>query len=209
MGRAATYFAPHLRHNLSVGLEQIVAAHAGLARQPCRNDHNIGVISLVVGIAADHAHVETFDWRCLRQVQRFALWHTLNNVDQHDIAKFLCGGPVGGCRTNITCANNSNLISRTHFFSSFRGQQPTCSSDSSVPACICDFGMLGFERARVYKCDQGVSRKRGFGLWALGFGLCTLRSEILDSLKCRWIPITSTERTKYKAQSAKQVFHHV
>ncbi len=51
IGRVLHHFADHIAHDLEIGVEQIVAAHAGLARNARRDDHDVGVrgVGVIVG----------------------------------------------------------------------------------------------------------------------------------------------------------------
>ena len=67
-GERLDNFVDHFRNDLGVGLQQIVAAHARLARQSGGDDHDVGVFRAVVSIRSDQFHVEAFDRRGLGQV---------------------------------------------------------------------------------------------------------------------------------------------
>ena len=64
---------PDLLHHLEIDREEIVAAHARLARHAGGDDADLGVVERVIGIGAGEGSVEPIDRRGLRDVERFAL----------------------------------------------------------------------------------------------------------------------------------------
>ena len=78
-----------LRHHLGVDADEVVAAHARLARHAGGDDHHIGAGDRGIVVGAGEAGVEALDRRRLGQVERLALRHALDDVAQHDIAQFL------------------------------------------------------------------------------------------------------------------------
>ena len=70
-------------------LEQIVAAHAGLARHAGGDDADLGAVDRLVGIGAGEIGVEAIDRRRLRDVERLALRHAFGDVEHHDVAELL------------------------------------------------------------------------------------------------------------------------
>ena len=69
--------------------DQIVSAHPGFARNAGGHDNDIGSrnIGIVVGAADDR--VIPFDRRALDDIKRLALRHTLDDIDQGDVAELL------------------------------------------------------------------------------------------------------------------------
>ena len=82
-------------HHAEVDAEQVVAAHAGLARHTGGNDDHIGAGNIGDVIGALDVGVETFDRAALRDVERLALRQSLCDVIEHDVAHFMLGGEMG------------------------------------------------------------------------------------------------------------------
>ena len=70
-------------------LEQIVTAHAGLARHAGGDDADRGALDRLVGIGAGKVGVEAFDRRRLDKIERLALRHAFGDVEHDDVAKLL------------------------------------------------------------------------------------------------------------------------
>src|SRR2546425_4163199 len=81
-------FIGNRAYDSSVGLEQIVAAHAGFSREPRRDDNDVRVSGLLVSVCAYQPRIVTLDWSSLGQIERFALWHAFDYVNQHNVAEF-------------------------------------------------------------------------------------------------------------------------
>ena len=81
-------------HDLQVDADQVVAAHAGLARHAGRDDAHVGARDrAVVGDAAARVlGVEAFDGAGLREVERLALGGAFHHVHQDDVAEILLAG---------------------------------------------------------------------------------------------------------------------
>ena len=94
----------HVRHDLVVGVQQVVAAHAGLARDAGGDDDDVGVRGLGVVVRADDVHVALLDRHGFEQVERLALRDAFRDIDQDDVRQFLRGDPVGGGRAYIACS---------------------------------------------------------------------------------------------------------
>ena len=103
---------PDLLHHLEIDREEIVAAHARLARHARGDDAHLGVVERFIGIGAGEGSVEPIDRRGLRDVERFALRHAFGDVEHHDVAKFLQADQMGQCSADLTGANQSNLVAR-------------------------------------------------------------------------------------------------
>jgi len=70
-------------------VQQVVAAHAGLAREPRRDDHDVRVRRIGVVIGAEHPRLRPFDRARLEDVESLALGDALENVEQHDVGELL------------------------------------------------------------------------------------------------------------------------
>ena len=101
-----------LVHHLKIDAEQVVAAHAGLARHAGGDDAHIGAFDRLVGIDARHARVEALDRRGLHQVERFALRDAFGNVEQNHIAEFFEANQVGERAADLAGADQCNLGTR-------------------------------------------------------------------------------------------------
>ena len=86
----------HVFHDLVVRVKQVVAAHAGLARNAGGDDDDVrgGGVGVVLG--ADDAGVALLDRHGFEQVEAFALGYAFDDVDENDVGEFLGGDPVGG-----------------------------------------------------------------------------------------------------------------
>ncbi len=112
-GRVLDDLAHHVLHDLVVGVEQVVAAHAGLARNS-RGDHNdVGVRGVGVIIGADDVAVALLNRHCLQQVECLALRNAFHDVDENDIGQFLRGDPMGRGCPHISSSNNRYFLA--HF----------------------------------------------------------------------------------------------
>ena len=74
-------------HHLQIDAEQIVAAHAGLARHASGDDDDVCACDIGIIVAAGDCRVKAFNRCALRQVERFALRHAFDDVEQHNVAK--------------------------------------------------------------------------------------------------------------------------
>ncbi len=79
---------------LKLVLQQVVAAHAGLAGNARGDDHDVGVGRGRVVVGAGDGHVALLDGHGFQQVQRLALRHAFDHVDQDHIGQFLGRNPV-------------------------------------------------------------------------------------------------------------------
>ena len=71
--------------------EQVVAAHARLARQAGGDDDDVRAGRVGVVVRAGDRHVVADDRRRLGQVERLALGQALDDVDQHDVGERALG----------------------------------------------------------------------------------------------------------------------
>ena len=86
-GRARKHLAHDVRDDALVGRDEVVAAHAGLARQAGGDHDDVGVRGRVVGVGAGHAGVELLDRGRLHDVERLALRDALDDVDEGDVGR--------------------------------------------------------------------------------------------------------------------------
>ena len=100
----------HCLHHLQVDTKQIVAAHPRLAGYPGRHDDYIGASYIGVIIGALQVHIEPFNGAALRQVERLALRHAVDDVEQHDIAERLGRGEVRQRAADVSSADQRNFV---------------------------------------------------------------------------------------------------
>ena len=121
-GDCATTFCDHVRHDFEIGVQQVVAAHARLARNAGGDDHDVGVGRGRVIVGAGHAHVALLNGHGFQQVQRLALRNAFHHVNQHHIRQFLGRNPMRGRGAHVAGAHNAYFF--THDLS--------CDSESVV-----------------------------------------------------------------------------
>ena len=100
--------------DLRVLEQQVVARHAGLAREPGGDDDDVGVRGLVVAVGADEARVVAVDRPRLREIERLALRNALDDVDQDDVAKLLLDYVLCDRRADVAGAHYRDLRSSGH-----------------------------------------------------------------------------------------------
>ena len=115
LGRLRDHLLDHIGHDLRVGVQQIVAAHAGLARDARGNDHDVGVGRGGVVVRAGHMDVALLDGHGFQQIQSLALRHAFHHVDQHHIGQFLGCNPVCCRGAHVAGTYYANFLS--HLFS--------------------------------------------------------------------------------------------
>jgi len=101
-----------LLHHLEIDAQEIVAAHAGLARHAGGDDADLGVVERLIGIGAGEMRIEAVDRRGLRDIERFSLRHALGNVEHHDVAELFQADEMSQRSADLTGANQSNLVTR-------------------------------------------------------------------------------------------------
>src|SRR5213594_1128760 len=89
LGRVRLDVVGHRADDLRVDTEEVVAAHAGLARHAGGDDADVGAADVGVVVGADQAHVEALDGAALQQVERFPLRQALDHVEEDDVAEAL------------------------------------------------------------------------------------------------------------------------
>ena len=99
-------------HDFEIDADEVIAAHAGLARHAGGHDDDVGPGNVGVGTRARQLGVEALDRSGFRQIQRFALWHAIDDIEQDDVAQFLDRGQMGQGPADLTCADQSNLLPR-------------------------------------------------------------------------------------------------
>ena len=98
-----------LVHHLGVDGEQVVAAHAGLARHAGGDDHHVRAFDGCIVLGAGERRVEAFHRAALGEVQRLALRHAVHDVEEHDVAEILERGEVGERAADVARADQRDL----------------------------------------------------------------------------------------------------
>ena len=93
-----------------IDVEQIVAAHAWLARNPGGNYDHIGVGGVGIILCPDYVGIAFFDWHGLKQVQALPLRHPFHDVNKDYVCQFFGGHPVGRSGAHIARSDDGNLV---------------------------------------------------------------------------------------------------
>ncbi len=101
-----------LLHHLEVDADEVVAAHAGLARHAGGDDADLGAFDVGVGVGAFEVAVEAFDGAGLGDVERLALRQAFHDVEEHDVAKLLEADQVGERAADHATADQGDLRTR-------------------------------------------------------------------------------------------------
>ena len=100
----------HLGDHAGVLADQVVARHAGRAREAGGDDHHVGALDRGVVGAAGHHRVEAVDRPGLHDVERLARRDAAEHVEQHDVAQFLEADQVGERAADIAGADEGDLV---------------------------------------------------------------------------------------------------
>ena len=112
VGRVFLDALADLFHHLEIDAEQIVAAHARLARHAGGDDADLGVVQRLIGIGAGEIRIEPVDRRRLRDIERLALRHAFGNVEHHHVAQLLEADEMSQRAADLAGADQSNLVAR-------------------------------------------------------------------------------------------------
>ena len=96
-------------HDLEVDAQQIVAAHARLARNASRHDADIRARDTGVIVGPLEGAVEALGRARFRDVERFALRRTFGDIEQNDVTEFLDGGEMGERAADLAGADKGDL----------------------------------------------------------------------------------------------------
>ena len=99
-------------HDLEIDAQEVVAAHAGLARHAGGDDADLGTIERVVGIGAGEMRVEAVDRGRLRDVERLTLGSALRDIEHHDVAELLQTDEMGKRAADLAGTDQCNLLAR-------------------------------------------------------------------------------------------------
>src|SRR5262249_44305373 len=109
IGRVFPDAGADLLHHLEVDAEEIVTAHAWLARHPSGDDADSGTVDGVVGIGTGETRIEAFDRRRLNEIERLALGNAFGNVEQHYVAEFFEANKMGERAADLASTDQCNL----------------------------------------------------------------------------------------------------
>ena len=112
VGRIFLDAGADLAHDLEIDVEQIVAAHARLARHAGGDDAHIGAFDGIVAVGAGELGVEIVDRRGLGDVERLALRDALHDVEHHDVAELFEADEMGERAADLAGADQRNLVTR-------------------------------------------------------------------------------------------------
>ena len=101
-----------LLHDLEIDFQKVIAAHAGLARHAGGDDHDIGAFDVLVFGRALESGVIAFDRCGLGQVERLALGHAVNDVEQHHVAELLQRDQMRQRATDLTGTDKGDFLTR-------------------------------------------------------------------------------------------------
>ena len=102
-----------VRTIVEIGQQQIVAAHARLARKAGGDDGDIGIGGRFVVVGAGEHYVVALNRTGLQQVESLTLRNALYHVHQDDIGEFLIRNAQRAIRADIAGAYNGNLLSQS------------------------------------------------------------------------------------------------
>ena len=107
----AFHLLAHVGHDLGVGGEQVVAAHAGLAGDAGGDDDDVAADGVFVVGGADDVGIEAHDGRSLAKVEAFAFGHVagLGDIEEDDVSELGGGAPVGGGGADIAGADDGDF----------------------------------------------------------------------------------------------------
>ncbi len=95
-----------------VDAQQVVPAHARLARHAGGDDDHVGAADVAVAPGALEARVEVLDRRGLRQIQRLPLRQAGHDVEDDHVAELLEGGEMRQRPADVAAADESYLVAR-------------------------------------------------------------------------------------------------
>ena len=110
IGAGGNDFANDVLHDLVVGVEQVIATHAGLARDAGGDDDDVGIGGGVVIIGAQHMRIALLDGHRLKQVECFALRNAFRDVHEHDVGELLARDPMCRCCANVSSADDRDFL---------------------------------------------------------------------------------------------------
>ena len=146
-----------LPHHLEIDAEQIVAAHAGLARHAGGDDADVGALDGVVAVGAGELGVETIDRRGFGDVERLALRDAFHDVEHHDVAEFLEADEVGERAADLAGADQRNLVTR-HGGKTLELLKPQDAAKRGLSSLLYCSNTVLYAKPAVYTLYQQTSR---------------------------------------------------
>src|SRR5262249_40399461 len=104
-------------HDVVVGVEQVVAAHPGFARNARGHHYDVGIGSVFIVIGPADVRISLFDRHGLEEVKALALWHAVDDVDQDDIGELFRGDPMSSRRAHVSRTYNADFLAHDKAFS--------------------------------------------------------------------------------------------
>ena len=97
-------------HDLEVDADEVVAAHARLARHARRDDDHVRAGDIGVIVGAFIFGIEAVDGGGFGDVQTLALRNAFRDVEKHDIAKFLQADEMGERTADLASTDERDLM---------------------------------------------------------------------------------------------------
>ncbi len=143
----------HSLHDLRIDADQIIAAHARFARNTGGDDDHIRPFQVRIVIGARHFCIKPFNRGGLCDVQRLALRHAVNNVENNNVTQLLQTSQKRQGSANISRANQRNLVPCHEF---------TALSLRPIPHCVsflqCPYGVIfGRKNTALFPIRHGMS----------------------------------------------------
>src|SRR5574338_339859 len=108
-GRVLLHAGRHLLHDVQVRAQQVVARHAGLARETGGDDDEVRARDVLVAVRARDARVGAEQRRALRDVERLALRQAFDHVEQDDVAELAVRDELGEDAADVAAADQRDL----------------------------------------------------------------------------------------------------
>jgi hypothetical protein len=125
LGRDLGDLFPHGLHDAGVGLDQIVPAHARLARDAGSDHEDFGAFGGRVIVGSDDPGVVAFDGTGLPLIEALALGHSLDHIHHDHSARELLLGQLQRRRgSDVARAYNGDLIQHRSRPSSAKACRP-------------------------------------------------------------------------------------
>jgi len=99
-----------LGHDLGVDADQVVAAHARLARHTGGDDHDIGALDGGIVIGSGVVGIDALDRSGLGDIQGLALRDAFSDVEHYDVAQLLQADQMSQGAADIAGANESDFF---------------------------------------------------------------------------------------------------
>ena len=107
----------HGLHDLQVDAQQVITAHAGLARHTSGHDADIRASNIGIILGAGQGRVELARRARFRDVECFAFWNALCDVEQNNVAKFLQGCKMRQRAADLSRTDQRNFGSGHRYIS--------------------------------------------------------------------------------------------